>query len=155
MRRILIVVCLCGALQAPAHAQESVAQVPQSISRSAVATAPAQISSPTARDRTAVVQLPSGLVERGGAGATPVEDKSPPAGTLGVALSPPVRAAGSVDADEIARLLARGDAATIDAAAALALGATSPSQPSTEDLIDERQMKARAASSHGFVNGDK
>jgi hypothetical protein len=155
VRRILIAACLCGALHAPAHAQESVAQVPQSISRSAAATAPAQISSPTARDRTAVVQLPSGLVEREPARAAPVEEKAAPAGTLGVALSPPVRAAGSVDADEIARLLARGDAATIDAAAALALGATSASPQSTEDLIDERQMKARVANSHGLVNGDK
>ena len=100
-------------------------------------------------DRASVAQLPSSLSERPGAPvARASEDTQGPLSQSHTG-APSTRRAGSVDADEIARLLDRGEAASIDAAAAIASGVALPaSAPEESDLeqADETGV-ARIASS--------
>lgn len=111
---------------ASAHAQTvtSVDQVPQRTSRSAAAAAPPQVRRADGADRTSVAQLPGSLSEKPGARAAGVQgaDRAPSVPSQSQMSAPVARRAGSVDADEIARLLDRGEAASIDAAAAIASG---------------------------------
>lgn len=109
---------------ATAQTADPMAQVPQSVSRSAVAAAPDQVGRTVAQDRTSVTQLPAGLGERKGSGASPASEEESPIVIEPLNLASSGRNAGSVDADEIAALLAKGEAASIDAAAAIASGAT-------------------------------
>lgn len=125
----------------------AVDQIPQKRPSGVAASTPLQVS-PAPSDRTSVGQLPPGATERDGAsrvgqglygraerapnGVAPEPDR--PDG----ALLPHARSQGSVSADEIARLLDRGEAASIDAAAAIAAGVAEPAQqvPSLEDVED-------------------
>lgn len=130
------------AIAQPQGAMDQVAQPP---ARAGIAASPPQIGRPTTSDRATVGQLPSNLTERAGAPATPPDGAAPPSHPAAPPLAP-ARNAASVDPDEIARLLARGEAASIDAAAAIATGlapttATTPAEPDMEP--DPSRMRMR------------
>lgn len=116
---LLLVVHASGIASAqPQGAMEQVAQAPP---RAGIAAPPAQIGKPATGDRATMTQLPRDLNERAGVPAAPMDGAVLPSHPV----APPVAAArnaASVDPDEIARLLARGEAASIDAAAAIATG---------------------------------
>lgn len=79
-------------------------------------------------------QLPAEAQERAQARESRLSPAQAPLATMD-ALPPQARTAGSVDPDEIARLLDRGEAASIDAAAAIASGVAAQREPaaSSED----------------------
>ncbi|MDX2233473.1 MAG: hypothetical protein NW200_03160 [Hyphomonadaceae bacterium] len=148
-----------GAADAHAQIDGPIQQVPQSPSRASLAAAPEQIGRPSSRDGAAVSQLPAGLSERVGSARGE-------ALTVGVAperdapetLAPSVRNAGSVDPDEIARLLATGEAASIDAAAAIASGATEaplgdPAVREAEEMAARLRARMLPAGSVSDVSG--
>lgn len=93
--------------------------------------APSQVTR-AARDATTVPQLPADAREH-----TQFRDEgsAPETTTLPspITLAPQARNADSVDPDEIARLLDRGEAASIDAAAAIASGANVKKEPLLRD----------------------
>ncbi len=135
-----VAVLICAvAPSSIAHAQgaSSVDQIPQSISRATLATSPQQVRAPGARDRMAVSQLPSGLAERAGSGAGETVRAQADAAPEIATLAPAHRRAGSVDADEIARILDEGSATSIDAAAAIASGLVGASP--ARAVVEERR----------------
>lgn len=134
MRRVVAVL---GLIAACAVATPCVAQIATSIdqvqprpSSAIISAAPAQIPR-AGGDRTSMSQLPADAQER-----TQTRDGGLTAGATAPSsmetLAPQARNAGAVDADEIARLLDRGEAASIDAAAAIASGVNTQ-RVSTQD----------------------
>lgn len=123
MRLGVIGVALAALWATPCLAQVVTAmdQVQARPPAAVVSAAPSQVTR-AGKDATTVSQLPADARER-----TPFRDdgiapeSAPP--SLPGPLAPQARNAGSVDPDEIARLLDRGEAASIDAAAAIASGA--------------------------------
>lgn len=133
-----------GASAAFAQATTSIDQIPQRGKPSPASVATPQVAR-TGSDRTSVTQLPGNIQERRGAGAERIAGA--PQGPLAAAEFPSVQArnAGSIDPDEIARLLDRGEAASIDAAAALATGAAPQSPSAPADPEDEPDARRRPA----------
>lgn len=132
-----VVALLGGALAAAAWAQApgtDMSQVQSRQNRGSVAQSPPQVSGPAPPDRAAQIkQLPKGLSERTAGFARPVEPAERPSSDA-AALAPPRRNPSSVNADEIARLLDTGAAASIEAAAAIASGsAPDPDDPGSKE----------------------
>jgi len=123
----ILVTLTCCALGADATAQPTsgIAQVEQSPVQRSRAVESQQVPSTSSRTGVRVGQLPAGLSERAGPAESgfatrPDPAEAPPALTM---LRP---SKGSVDADAIARLLARGEAQSIDAASAIAADLIDP-----------------------------
>lgn len=137
LRGVTFIVLGCAIAVPASFAQtqkaSAVDQISQSLGRATLATSQ-QVKAPTARDRTSVSQLPSNLTERAGGNEKALESAQTSASVEAPSLAVTHRRAGSVDADEIARLLDEGSATSIDAAAAIASGAVNPSPaPAAEE----------------------
>lgn len=114
-----LLVCV-GTTPCVAQVVTAMDQVQSGAPASVVSAAPAQIAR-AGRDATTVRQLPADAKERAQSGDDGMTSGAAPQSPLN-ALAPQARNAGSVDPEEIARLLDRGEAASIDAAAAIASG---------------------------------
>jgi hypothetical protein len=147
----IIAIVITWGTEAFAQAITAVDQIPQRPSSNATIVGPTQVARGDTRDRTRVAQLPTNLSEKNRAGAP---GEATPKPDVAVTTSRQLnlgqgRNAGSVDADEIARLLDRGEAASIDAAAAIASGVASADPAPEPELERER----REPLPHGFARG--